>query len=276
MRNKKLNFKMSNDKSLKMPGIKKERKIKWWHILLMVLGVLIIAAGIMAAIIWGNIKDMVSGLESMDDGPGVSGSKVDVGTYLPKDDEPYILSEYTNLMTGEKTVFLQKENELRFDCKAYYVFISADGEFIYQFSNEYNSKYTPQQIKDALFARLKNYFGYTDEKLVGCDVAVFDPVSFTKVKLSSVTVTDDGKATVKYSAGALDGELSEEYELNGTYTKTETAFTFAYSQLPENELLRGVAEKLLISAKKDSYVMGNGWENTLVFADTYILNLQAE
>lgn len=276
MRNKNLNFKMSDDKSLKMPGTKKTRKIKWWHILLIVLGVLIIAAGIAVAIILGNIKDMVSGLESQDNVPDVGGVKTEIGTYLVRDDEPYILCEYTDLISGKKTTFLQKENEIRYEYKAYYVFVMADGEFNYQFSNEYNNKYTPQQIKEALFARLKQYFGYTDEKLVGCDVAVFDPVSFTKVKLSSVAVADDGSVSIKYSAGALDGELSAEYELNGTYTSEENDFIFAYSALPENELLRGVAEKLLTSAKKDSYVMGNNWENTLTFGGSYTLYLKTE
>ena len=277
MINKNLNLKMSRQKPFKLSNSGNGKKLKWWHILLIALGVIIIAAGIAVAIIFGRIKNEMNNPGNANDAPPViSGSVETLGIYSAKDTEEYVLCEYTELFSGENKVFLQKANEVRFDGKAYYVFVSADGTLNYQFSGEYTGKYTPEQVKADLFSLLKSVLGYTDEKLEGCDVLVFDPVSFTKVKLSSVEVLDDGDATIKFSAGAIDGELSEECTLNGSYTKAENEFSFTFNELPEDEVLKGVAEKLLTKATYKSYIMYGEWQNTLTFGDSYTLYLEAE
>ena len=109
---------------------------------------------------------------------------------------------------------------------------------------------SPEQVKQQMLDLMNGSAGYTPEIIAKCDVHVYQPVSFTKIKLSSATLTNDNKVTVKYQAGAVDGELSAE----GTYTKNENKFTFAYTNLPEDADLRRVAEKALVSAEYDSYV----------------------
>ena len=278
MINKNLSFKAPRQKRIKMSNAGGTKKIKWWHILLIVLGVLVIAAGIAVAIIFGRFQDKIEDFKESvgGDAPIIGGNVESTGIYATKDNDEYVLCEYTELSANEKVVLLQKANEVRFDGKAYYVFVSADGTLNYQFSGEYTGKYTPEQVKADLFSLLKSVLGYTDEKLEGCDVLVFDPVSFTKVKLSSVEVLDDGDAAIKFSAGAIDGELSEECTLNGSYTKTENEFSFTFNELPEDEVLKGVAEKLLTKATYKSYIMYGEWQNTLTFGDSYTLYLEAE
>jgi len=99
------------------------------------------------------------------------------------------------------------------------------------------------------------------------DVHVYEPVSFTRVVISSVVLDSDSNVTIKYSAGAVDGEMSEEFTLVGTYEKSDNDFSFTYTELPEDENLRRVAETLLGSAKYDYYAQYGQWVNKLSFGD---------
>ena len=275
MRNKNLNLKMSRQKPFKLSNSGNGKKLKWWHILLIVLGVIIIAAGIAAAIILGRIDNIMQNPENYDEVPPVIiGSAETLGTYYVNGTTEYVLCEYTELISGKKQVVLQKEKDVRYE--AHYVFVAPDGTLNYQFGGKYTGEKTPEQIKTELLTQIGSLAGYTPEIIAKCDVLVFDPVSFTKVKLSSVEVLDNGDAAIKFSAGAIDGELSEECTLNGSYTKAENEFSFTFNELPEDEVLKGVAEKLLTKATYKSYIMYGEWQNTLTFGDSYTLYLEAE
>ena len=252
-------------------------RLKWWHILLAVLGVIVITVAIVAAILIGKANSMVPGGEGgVEEPPVIEGAVSSVGAFLADSAQEYILCEYTELFSGEKVVFLQKASDVRYDYKAHYVFINEAGEPNYHYSGVFSGNYTPEQIKDDLFSLLKSVFNYSDETLAKCDMVVYDPVSFTRVTISSAIIAEDGTASIKYKAGAVDGEMSEEYELIGTYTKTENDFAFTYTNLPEDENLLRVAENILVSAKYEYYVYSNQYVNKLTFGDSYALYLQAE
>lgn len=261
-------------KQFKAPKEKGERrlKLKWWHILLIVLGVLIIAAAITVGIIIGNLNNMPgSDLENIE----TQGTITSVGTFAPSDTDAYILCEYTEHFSGEKTVLLQKPADIRFDYKAYYVFYAENGEPFYDISGEYTGEKTPEALKAEILADVQSRYQYSDENIARCDVKIFTPVAFTELKISELTMKN-GNATLKYQAGALGGELSEEYTLSGTYTKTGDDFAFTYTNLPEDAHLRRVAEKVLASAKYDYYEKYGVWANRLTIGGTYELFLQAE
>ena len=259
MKNKNLNLKMSRQKPFKLSNSGNGKKLKWWHILLIVLGVIISTA---------------SKIEDDDKAPTINGNVAVNGTYTSNITTEYVLCEYTELISGKKQVVLQKAKDVRYD--AHYVFVAADGTLNYQFGGKYTGEKTPEQIKTELLTQVGSLAGYTPEIIAKCDVLVFDPVAFTKVKLSSVEVLDNGNAAIKFSAGAIDGELSEECTLNGSYTKAENEFSFTFDELPEDEVLKGVAEKLLTKATYKSYIMYGEWQNTLTFGDSYTLYLEAE
>lgn len=250
-------------------------RLKWWHILLIVIGAIIIVAGIVIGIIIGQINDNVpggiGGIIGGDEGgeeediPDTEGEVSSIGTFLPNDTQEYILCEYTEYFSGKTVFILQKPDEIRYDYKRYWVFISEDGQPNYQFSDEFPENDTPEQVKKDLFDLLPA-FGYTEERLALCDMYVYEPVRFTCVKISEVTLEDDN-VIVKYSAGAVDGEMSEEYTLTGTYTKEGNDFSFAYTTLPEDENLLLIAENLLGSAKYEYYSLNNKWVNKLTFGD---------
>ena len=260
-------------------------RLKWWHILLIVLGAIIIVVGIIAGILIGQVNNMIPGgigsiIEGGDGGEGGGlGEEIpenesvvsSVGLFLPNDTQEYILCEYTEYFSGETMVVLQKPDEVRYDYKPYWVFITEDGQPYYHFSDEFPENDTPEQVKKDLFSLLPA-FGYTEEKLALCDMHVYEPVSFTRVKISEVTLTDT-EVTVKYSAGAVDGEMSEEYTLTGTYTKEDNDFIFTYTTLPEDENLLRVAENLLGAAKYEYYAQYGSWVNELTFGDDYKLPL---
>ncbi len=257
-------------------------RLKWWHILLIILGAIIIVVGIIAGVIIGQINDKVpggiGGIIGGDEGgeeekiPEPEGIVSSVGTFLPKDTQEYILCEYTEYFSGEKTYIVQKESDMRYGYNGYFVFISYTGEPLYNYSGAYTDEYTPEQIKADMLEFMSGAAGYTPEKIALCDVNVYNPVSFTRVTISEVTLTET-EVTVKYSAGAVDGEMSEEYTLTGTYTKTDNDFAFSYTNLPEDENLLRVAESLLGSAKYESYVQYGAWVNELTFGDNYKLTL---
>lgn len=244
------------------------KRLKWWHILLIVLGAIIIVVGIIVGIFIGQVNDMASGGDNGGEEEGIpetDGVVSSVGTFLPKDTQEYILCEYTEYFSGETMIVLQNPGEVRHDYKPYWVFISDDGQPVYDFSGAFSGNSTPEEVKQELFSKLP-VFGYTEEVLALCNMHLYQPVSFTRVNVSEVTLTDT-EITVKYSAGAVDGEMSEEYTLTGTYTKEDNDFIFTYTTLPEDENLLRVAEKLLGSAKYDYYSLNNKWVNKLTFGD---------
>lgn len=267
----------NNEKS----GKKSPKRLKWWHILLIVLGSIIVVVGIVAAILIGIVNNEVpGGIGGIIDGstggdmeeiPEPDGVVSSVGSFLPNDAQEYVVCEYTEYFSGKTIVSLQNSNTMTYDVKPYYVLIE-NGIPNYNYSGEYTGEYTQEQTKDTLLSLLKRVIGYTDEQLAQCDVHIYTPVSFTRVTISEVTLTETD-VTVKYSAGAVDGDMSEEYTLTGTYTKAENDYTFTYTNLPEDENLLRVAENLLGSAKYESYVMYGSWVNELTFGDNYKLTL---
>ena len=269
------------DKEKKGNDEKSPIRLKWWHILLIVLGAIIIVVGIIAGVIIGQINDKIpggiGGIIGGDEGgeeediPETEGEVSSIGTFRPNDIQEYILCEYTEYFSGETMVVLQKPSDVRYNYKPYWVFISEDGQPNYNFSDEFPENDTPEQVKKDLFDILPA-FGYTEEELALCDMHVYEPVSFTRVTISEVTLTET-EVTVKYSAGAVDGEMSEEYTLTGTYTKADNDYAFTYTNLPEDENLLRVAESLLGSAKYESYAQYGAWVNELTFGDNYKLTL---
>ena len=105
---------------------------------------------------------------------------------------------------------------------------------------------------------------------------MYEPISFTRVKISEITVAEGGGVTLKYRAGAVGGALLEEYTLTGTATQSGNDFTFSYTNLPEEDFLRRAAEKVLLTARYKYYSQYGAWENTLTFGDAYTLYLRAE
>ena len=274
------------EKKEKLNNEKSSGRLKWWHILLIVLGAIIIVVGIIAGILIGKVNDMVPGgigsiIEGGDGGEGgglgeeipeTEGVVSSVGTFLPNNAQEYILCEYTEYFSGDSMIVFQKPNDVRYNYSAYYLFISENGIAHYQYSGEYTGEQTPEEVKAEILAEVQERYQYTDENIARCQVLVYQPVSFTRVNISEVTLTDT-EVTVKYSAGAVDGEMSEEYTLAGTYTKEDNNFTFTYLGLPEDENLLRVAEKLLGTAKYECYAQYGSWVNELTFGDGYKLTL---
>ena len=248
------------------------KRLKWWHILLTVLGVLIVTVAIIAAVIFGKISNAIpNGNAGNNNGnydtPITEGVVTSIGTYLSTSMQEYVLCEYNEYFSNSNIIEFQKPNNIRYEGKAYYVLVE-NGKLVYDgFSGEYTGEYTPEETKEALLSLLKTAFEYTDEQISLCDVHIYEPVSFTRVAISSATIAEDGSATIKYKAGAVDGEMSEEYELIATYIKTDNDFDFIYAELPEDENLRLVAEKLLATAKYEYYAQYGSWVNVLRFGD---------
>ena len=283
-REKGFKLKGNGEKKIDIKGFFSSIKLKWWHILLIALGVALIIGGIVTAVVLGRGNDSATGdggdpvnpEDYEETPPETEGTITATGTYVSTDTEGYILCEYTELFSGEKVILLQKVSDVRYDYKAHYVFVSDTGELDYGYSGEYTGEYTPEEIKQDLFSLLKSVLGYTDETLAKSDMVVYEPVSFTKVKISEVTLAEDNTVTLKYSAGAIDGEMSEEYTLEGTYVKTENDFAFTFTNPPEDELLLDVAGNVLKTAKYKYYAQYGRWVNALTFGDTYTLYMQAE
>ena len=268
----------------KIKGIMR-KKLTWWQILIVILAAVLVIGGISTAIILGTINGggegnpgaettpgdgSTEGSGNEDDTPIIEGEITDEGQFKTDEVVEYLLCEYTELLSGNSVVTAKKEEDLPYGNKAYYVFIRANGEPDYDHSGEHTGQFTPERIKEILFNRMKNYYGYTDERLESCDVHVYEPVKFTRVMISNISL-EDGNVTIKYSAGAADGELSEEYTLNGTYTLTGNTYTFSYSNMPENEHLLRVAEKLLSTAKYEYYAEYGSYVNTITFGDSLVL-----
>lgn len=258
------------------------KRLKWWHILLIVLGAVIIVVGIVVGIILGQINEnipggiggIVGGGEGGDyeeEIPEPDGVVSSVGSFLPNGAQEYILCEYTEYFSGETMVVLQKPGELRYDYNPYWIVVD-NGKPLDYLSNKYSGNSTPEEFKEEIISIVLPQFGYTEETIALCELHIYNPVSFTRVTISEVTLTETD-VTVKYSAGAVDGEMTEEYTLTGNYTKENNDFSFAYTTLPEDANLLRVAENLLGSAKYESYVMYNSWINELTFGDGYKLTL---
>ena len=250
---------------------KSPKRLKWWHILLIVLGSIIIIAGIVVGIILGQVNNMVSGGDYEEEIPEPDGVVSSVGTFLPNGAQEYILCEYIEHFSGETMIVLQKPGEVRYDYKPYWIVVD-DGKPLDYLSNIYSGNSTPEAFKEEIISIVLPQFGYTAEEIALCELHIYNPVSFTRVTISEVTLTDTD-VTVKYSAGAVDGEMSEEYTLTGTYTQADNDYTFTYTNLPEDENLLHVAENLLGTAKYQSYAQYGAWVNELTFGDGYKLTL---
>lgn len=259
------------EKKEKLNKEKTPKRLKWWHILLIVLGAIIIVVGIIAGILIGKVSggDIGDGGEEIPEPEGIVSS---VGTFLPKDAQEYILCEYTEYYSGKTTTILQKSSNVKHNYNAYYQLISPKGVVQDRYSGEYTEEKTPDELKAEIYADVKTNYGVDDEYMATCTFVIYQPVSFTRVTISEATLTDT-EVTVKYSAGAVDGEMSEEYTLTGTYTKTNNDFAFSYTNLPEDENLLRVAEKLLGNAKYENYAQYGSWVNELTFGDGYKLTL---
>ena len=247
-------------------------RLKWWHILLVVLAIAGIVAGIVASALIGKTNDPNHNDEEVDDTPIISGTISSVGTFEASAQD-YVLCEYIEYFSGENVTTLQKSNDIPYNGQSYWVFINETGNSSNAYKGALSGNLTPEEIKEQVINMMSNAAGYTPEKIAQCDVHVYEPVSFTSVVISSATIAEDGSASIKYKAGALDGEMSEEYELIGTYTKTDNAFAFSYESLPEDETLIYVLDNLLMNAVYESKVEDNYWANKLVFGGSYELTL---
>ena len=236
--------------------------VKWWHIVIAAVVLVLIIVGIVLAIFIGRIN---SAFGDLDNPPEPEGTVTTVGTFTPNIIRDLVLCEYKEYFSGEKTVDLQRESQVRYNGKAYYVFVSENGIFHYEHSGEYTGEKTPEEVKAEVLKEVQQLYKYTDENIARCKVLIYQPVYITKVQLSSVALSSDGTVSFKYQAGAIDGELSTEYTLNGTYTKNENNFTFVYTNLPEDASLRHVAERLLTSAEYSYYEDTGVWQNVLTF-----------
>lgn len=264
------------------------KKLTWWQILIAILVAVLIIGGIATAIILGTINDDDDNIGDNGD-PGVetppdngttedggddveiivpSGTVTDTGKFETNDESLYILCEYTEYFSGNAYVVLRKEADVRFNYKPYYVFVSESGILQYKFSGEYTGTTDDdaQLLKTNLLDEVQQRYQYSDENIARCTVHIYQPVKFTKVKVSDILL-EDGNATIKYSAGAVGGELSEEYTLTGTYTLTDNVYTFSYTNMPTDEHLLRVADKLLSTAKYRSYVEYEQYVNTVTFGD---------
>lgn len=244
--------------------------LKWWHIVIAAVALVLIIAGIILAIL---ISSLNNAMGDLDNPPEPEGTVTTVGTFTPNIMRDLVLCEYKEYFSGEKTVDLQRESQVRYNGKAYYVFVSENGIFHYEHSGEYTGEKTPEEVKAEVLKEVQQLYKYTDENIARCKVLIYQPVYITKVQLSSATLTSDNKVTMKYQVGTIGGDLSAEYTLNGTYTKNENNFTFAYTNLPDDANLRHVAEKLLTTAKYSSYDDGGVWQNVLTFDDSIRLYL---
>ena len=250
------------------------KRLKWWHILLMVLGTIILVVTIIAFVLIGKINSMVPGGiggivddGSVDDTPVIEGTTTSIGTFAPIDAQEYILCEYSEYFSSKTTVILQKFSDMKYGNKAYYQLISPKGIVQDRYSGEYTGEKTPEELKAEIYADVKTSYNVNDEYMATCSFALYQPISFTRVVISSVSIATDGAVSIKYRAGAVDGEMSEEYTLAGTYVKTENDFAFTYTELPEDENLLRVAETLLGSAKYDYYAQYGQWVNKLTLGD---------
>lgn len=246
--------------------------LKWWHILIASLLLVAIVAGIvLGVVLGGNSNPGGGGGGGQIDPPAEpEGTITAVGTFLPKGTQEYLLCEYDEYFFGGSITVLQRANHLRYDGKPYYVLVY-DGEPLYDYSGEYTGEYTQEQTKASLLSLMKSIVGYTDEQLSHCEVHIYEPVGFTRVEIAEATLTDT-TVTLKYRAGAVDGELVE-HTLTGTYEKSGNDYAFTYENLPEDELLLRVAENLLTSAKYRYYNDYDVWVNALTFGDGYTLTL---
>lgn len=268
-------------KEKKDKGEKSSKRLKWWHILLIVLGAILIVAGIVVGILIGIVNENVPGgiggiIEGGDGGefeeiPEPDGEVSSVGTFLPNDTQEYILCEYTEYFSGKTMIALQKPNDVRYDYKPYWIVVD-EGKPLDYLSNTYSGNTAPEDFKQEINSIVLPQFGYSEEQIELCELHIYNPVSFTRVTISEVTLTET-EVTVKYSAGAVDGEMPEEYTLTGTYTKEGNDYTFTYTNLPEDEHLLRVAENLLGSARYESYAQYGAWVNELTFGENYKLTL---
>ena len=251
---------------------KSSKRLQWWHILLIVIGSILVVVGIVVGVLIGKTNDIVSDLENggAGDPPEIDGIVSTVGTFMPESSQEYIICEYTEYFSNETIRIVQKPSDLRYGYNAYWAFISDDGKPSNTYRGALSESMTPEELKEQVLAMLEPV--YTPEKFALCAVHVYTPVSFTRVKISEVTLTET-EATVKYSVGAVDGEMSEEYTLTGTYTKADNDYTFTYTNLPEDENLLHVAENLLGTAKYKYYAQYGSWVNELTFGDGYKLTL---
>lgn len=240
--------------------------LKWWHILVASLLLVAIVTGIVLGIVLGGSNNPGGGGGGGSDMPEPEGTVTTVGSFTPNSAQEYILCEYTEYFSGETVLMLQKESDVRYDYKSYYVFVSENGNFHYQYSGEYTGEKAPEVIKAEILAEVQERYMYTDENIARCQVLFYDPIAFTRVSLSSATLAADGTVSITYSAGAVEGELVE-HTLTGTYEKSGNDFTFTYENLPEDEHLLHVAEKLLAGAKYEYYAQYGSWVNKLTFAD---------
>lgn len=249
------------------------KRLKWWHILIATLGIVIVIAAIVASILIGskNNNDSNNG-ENVDDTPIIEGEITSIGTFLFDEALEYILCEYTEYFSGKNMTIVHESSDIPYDYQPYWVFVNEIGQHSKTYKGKLSDSSNPEEIKEQVMAMMSNAAGYTPEKIALCDVHVYNPVSFTRVTISEVTLTET-EVTVKYSAGAVDGEMSEEYTLTGTYTKADNDYTFTYTNLPEDENLLRVAESLLGSAKYESYAQYGAWVNELTFGDNYKLTL---
>lgn len=270
------------EKEKREKGEKTSKHLKWWHILLIVLGSILIVAGIVVGILIGIVNENVPGgigsiIEGGDGGefediPEPDGEVSSVGTFLPNDTQEYILCEYNEYYSGKTTAILQKSSNMQYSYNAYYQLISPKGVVQDRYSGEYTGEKTPEELKSEIYNDVKANYGVDDEYMATCTFVLYQPVGFSRVTISEVTLTETN-VTVKYSAGAVDGEMSEEYTLTGTYTKEGNDFSFTYTTLPEDENLLRVAVNLLGSARYESYAQYGAWVNELTFGDNYKLTL---
>lgn len=249
-------------------GKKKGKKRKVWRIVLAIFLVVIVALGITAGVIIKKLSDLNNGGGGGD--PVIEGEITSIGTFSSTTLGEYVLCEYKEYFSEENIVILQKTSEVRYNYKAYYVLVSPNG-FHYKYSGEYTGEKTPEVVKAELLNTVKVKFELTDEEMKNYSVLVYNPIAFTRVEISEVTVEDNGVA-IKYRAGAVDGELSEEYTLLGTCAKEENTLIFTYPTLPDNEHLVHIANKLLAWAEYSYYASGNVWVNELTFGDVYKLS----
>lgn len=194
--------------------------------------------------------------------PGVITS---TGSFEPSNTEEYVLCEYTEYFSGDTVLSLQLQRNIRYNYKPYYVFVSENGIFHYDYSGEYTGEKTPEQIRSEILDEIQERYQYTDENIARCQVLFYDPVQFVRVKIYEVSVGGDGLISITYSAGPVEGELSDYYVLTGVHSKSGADIVFRYDNIPNDEYLCCIAENILLSAKFESYA----FEDHIIFGDNY-------
>ena len=255
----------------KVKKFKAKSKLKLWQKILIIVIAVLIVLGVVGAIIFNDLRNRLLGGEI----PEPDGVETHIGTFTETVTREYVLSEYTEHFSGDQVWFFQKGINVRFNGKSFYYVISENGVDHYELGGEYTGDVTPEALKQQVLDDIQDRYGYTDENIVKCQVPVMIANRFTQVKINKLVVTENS-VSLTYQAAIRGEALSDEYTLTGTYANEDGVFAFTFTNLPTDEVLKNVAEKVLSSAKYTSISEYGSWVNKFTFANEYVLTLVTE